>query len=108
MIRRAPAPPKFQIKPGKPVKDLAVGERITMAVFVQRTQSRHEFTATIIGESPMAIRIAFKSGPPDAPQEHLMWMPKSWTLAPAPRCANVWWLPKKKADELGSKVLTFN
>lgn len=109
MIRKKAAPRPFTPKPGRPVALLGLGERITLAVYVKRSQSRHEFAATVVGQSILAIRLMFTSGPPSSPLEHFVWIPKSWELMLAPRCTGVYWLSSSKVDELGLfKVLTFN
>lgn len=107
--KRVPTHPRKPGDPGRPVATLGIGEQITMAVYLKSAKSRHEFTATVVAETTLAVRLLFKSGPASDPVEHFTWLPKSWELLPVPRCTGVRWMPNRKVEEIGlSKVLTFN
>ena len=103
------APKKKPANGGLSLKKVAKGEVVQLAYFHEASNTMHEFTATVIGESHKAVKLMATHGPVNAGREEFFWLPRSWELLPVPRRAARFYLPKQKCSEIGvSLVLSFN
>ena len=85
------------------------GEVVRMALYLPETKTMHEFSVVAIGDSHNAIKFLATHGPVNAGREEFFWIPKSWSLVGVPRRAGLFYIPIKKAREIGvHRVLTFN
>lgn len=91
------------------VGDIGTGESIELAIYLPERKLLHRFTAVAVGSNFNAVKFVAEYGPRGAGREEFFWLPRIFKLKAVKRCSRVWFMPYKKAKEIGiAKCLTFN